>query len=274
MRVRANILNTLIAWEGLEKKEVAEKAGINRGDFWNAIVSKYKPDEFSKIMDAVNELSPKRAGVLPKGLLEQMRHEEAEDLVEMAFVIALEKEYAQRMERQQRRRQRRGQRQEKKNETQIKKERRAKRVCISEEELEEIKVSPREKFVCMERIKGRTLEDIGKDIGVTKERVRQIYAKVCRAWERYKCSLNPETDGDGYGDEVDRLGLSVRARNALVRAGVYTVDGVRALNLSDLMGMRNVGLKTALEILNAADDPKAHQKDTRFTLCKGNADMI
>ncbi len=49
-------------------------------------------------------------------------------------------------------------------------------------------------------------------------------------------------------DQIENLGLSVRARNCLKRAGIRTVTALLALTSDDLLGIRNLGTKTLTEI--------------------------
>lgn len=48
--------------------------------------------------------------------------------------------------------------------------------------------------------------------------------------------------------KIEELNLSVRARNALMRAGVRTTEQLMTLEADDLRKMRNIGDKTLYEI--------------------------
>ena len=48
--------------------------------------------------------------------------------------------------------------------------------------------------------------------------------------------------------KIENLNLSVRARNALMRAGVRTTDQLMSMEADDLRKMRNIGEKTLYEI--------------------------
>lgn len=48
--------------------------------------------------------------------------------------------------------------------------------------------------------------------------------------------------------KIENLNLSVRARNALMRAGVRTTEQLMTLEVDDLRKMRNIGKKTLYEV--------------------------
>ncbi len=58
------------------------------------------------------------------------------------------------------------------------------------------------------------------------------------------------TDNESLGDDIsiDELGLSVRSYNCLKRAGFQTVGQLRNLTVEDFKNIRNLGIKSTLEI--------------------------
>ena len=60
--------------------------------------------------------------------------------------------------------------------------------------------------------------------------------------------------------KVEDLKLSVRARNALMRAGVRTTEQLMTLETDDLRGMRNIGEKTLYEIQNTMKTVEALER--------------
>lgn len=53
---------------------------------------------------------------------------------------------------------------------------------------------------------------------------------------------------DNIKPEIEKLGLSVRAYNALCRAGILTIRQLCAINRKDLRKLRNMGAKTVAEV--------------------------
>lgn len=137
----------------------------------------------------------------------------------------------------------------------------------------------------------RTLEEIGKAFGVTRERVRQVIAKSLRDLYREKrfillgvkgviqeqcknaadaairstAALHvahvskdaPEKDTVETAGmllvPLSHLGLSVRSYNCLKRAGADTVGDVLNMSKYELLHVRNLGKRSAGEIIQALE---------------------
>jgi len=54
--------------------------------------------------------------------------------------------------------------------------------------------------------------------------------------------------------DIDKLGLSVRAYNALARANIKCLGDIRNLNIDELRGIKNMGNKTVQEVLNMLNE--------------------
>lgn len=95
-------------------------------------------------------------------------------------------------------------------------------------------LTPREHKVITQRFglsvngKPRALEEVGREFGVTRERIRQVEAKALKKIKRYMTELNDEeTDRaicELYAKEMERLGDAVKAHKAgdFVSEEVYT----------------------------------------------------
>lgn len=153
-------------------------------------------------------------------------------------------------------------------------------------------ITPREEMVLFAIYKdNKTLEQTGKILGVTRERIRQVQYKALKKlmrWERYfevgdyfsKEQLakqeyqkyleekHKEWDYEsaksfivayerGLTDEkiksleipIEELDLSVRSYNCLRRAGIRTIKELSKKTKDDLFKIRNMGKKTAKEIM-------------------------
>ena len=118
---------------------------------------------------------------------------------------------------------------------------------------------------------GLTFEEIGKHFCVTRERVRQIYARALRrlrnpqrlnylkygvsgviAWQTEsarEAALASLPKQDKPEDiTLEELELSVRSYNCLKRAGVDTLADIAALTQNELSQVRNLGKKSFDEI--------------------------
>ena len=58
------------------------------------------------------------------------------------------------------------------------------------------------------------------------------------------------------GTPIENLDLSLRAHNALKRAGINTVEELRKLEAAEIEQLRGVGTKIAYEILSVRDGSK------------------
>ena len=149
-------------------------------------------------------------------------------------------------------------------------------------------LTDRERDILEMRYKhGMILEQCGKRFGVTKERVRQIEAKAIRKLRhpRYAKTYIMDTYGKavklqfeverlksenedlrhlldvrkGIEEEkpvvsIDEMELSVRAYNCLKRAGIDTLDDIRGLTIERLVNIRNLGRKSAKEVIAKAKE--------------------
>lgn len=134
------------------------------------------------------------------------------------------------------------------------------------------------------RFHNMTLEDVGKEYGVTRERIRQVEAKAFRKlrqrpsntlhelipiqeMSRLKESLNILSEylnekSEPLLDEadafkrmsIDDLELSVRPYNTLKRAGIHTVYDLTQYSLDDLMRVRNLGRHSYNEIVEKVEN--------------------
>lgn len=129
-----------------------------------------------------------------------------------------------------------------------------------------------------------TLDEVGNKFGVTRDRVRQIeskalrklrghlrsyqvipynqfidalnrcntleqqYAELSRQYEERYQEPAPEPTVDGT--KIEFLDLSVRSYNCLKRAKINTIGQLRELSVGDLLQIRNMGKKSAMEIRN------------------------
>lgn len=129
-----------------------------------------------------------------------------------------------------------------------------------------------------------TLEVVGKRLGVTRERIRQIEAKALRklrnpaVLKRIECVSKEEfmrveaenellkqkiieLESDGCetkqtssfaSKSIGYLNLSIRSYNCLVRGGIRTLEDLQNLSVDDLMRIRNLGMRSAQEIIDKA----------------------
>ena len=61
----------------------------------------------------------------------------------------------------------------------------------------------RDEYIYVQRKKGRTLKDIGQELGVTQERVRQVYVRVCRERRQKYFKTHPEARKEWYENPND-----------------------------------------------------------------------
>lgn len=143
-------------------------------------------------------------------------------------------------------------------------------------------LSDREKTVLEDRYReGQTLETVGRSLGVTRERVRQIEAKALRKLRhssRIKLMFFPEREAfeeaarmvaelkeinerlvrlipNGAVEKerlrdipIERLELSVRSYNCLKRARIRTAAEVANMSDFEIIRIRNLGKKSIQEI--------------------------
>jgi DNA-binding CsgD family transcriptional regulator len=134
----------------------------------------------------------------------------------------------------------------------------------------------------------KTLQDVGKVLGVTRERIRQIEAKALRKIRHPSRShhlredlalqqlsnltvqikaLSREVEAiraqiakmvgytQGQAQIVDatplaELGLTPRTLNVLLRAGIKDVGQALSMSPAQLLGIRNIGTASVLELYN------------------------
>lgn len=104
------------------------------------------------------------------------------------------------------------------------------------------------------------MNEIGERYGIQAEWVRQIKDKAIRRIRhpsRLKYlnlglaeveRLQPPEGKPFVKRTIDELDLSVRAFNGVLRAGVRTIEDLTRLSRSDLMKVRNMGVRTISEI--------------------------
>ena len=97
---------------------------------------------------------------------------------------------------------------------------------------------------------GRTLADIGKDYGVTRERVRQMAARMLRTAASYAESSRQKDRGDAYVEERRNL---IECRNALVeefkKTGKWTEGMTAAFGEPTLKTKEERGLESEIDCL-------------------------
>ena len=140
----------------------------------------------------------------------------------------------------------------------------------------------REKAIILARLKEyNTFAAIGRKYNITGSRVGQIYKRAIRRIGRhplrpkYLIDLDGQIQCDLAAEEAVKelrsqpmaasetepinapweeitltdLDLSVRAYNCLLRSGVKTLADISRLTVKELMGVRNIGLKCCLEVM-------------------------
>ena len=150
-----------------------------------------------------------------------------------------------------------------------------------------------EKIIRLYYIDGKTFEEIGKEFGTTRERIRQIEAKAIKklklfrnyfymgkwcvmeelAKEEYKKNLETQKSYWKYESakqyifqyesgvslpireqKIENLDLSMRSYNCLKRAGIRTIGDLLNFTYNDLFKIRNLGRKSMKEVLDKIHD--------------------
>lgn len=156
-------------------------------------------------------------------------------------------------------------------------------------------ITPREKDILDKKYKDvKTLEEVGNEIGVTKERVRQIISKAVRklrhrqsffecgdyehpekvAKEKVKQLIEEQKQRWTYESAkkfieeyesthqqelnsellIEELDLSVRSCNCLRRAGIKTVEELANKHIRDMYKIKNLGRKSLKEVVIAMNN--------------------
>lgn len=158
--------------------------------------------------------------------------------------------------------------------------------------IDEGTLTPREETVLFAIFKeNKTLEETGKEFGVTRERIRQVQIKALKKlkrrknyfevgdyaskeqlakqdYEKYLEEKHKEWDYEsakayviayetGLTEEkrkaleipIEELDLSVRSYNCLRRANILTIKQLLTMTQEDLLKVRNMGKKSAKEIV-------------------------
>ena len=150
-----------------------------------------------------------------------------------------------------------------------------------------------EKVIRLYYIDGKTLEEIGKEFGFTRERIRQINEKAIKklklfkkyfyggkwclmeelAKEEYQKYLETQKSYWKYESakqyilqyesgvflpireqKIENLDLSMRSYNCLKRAGIRTIGDLLNFTYNDLFKIRNLGRKSLKEVLDKIHD--------------------
>lgn len=70
--------------------------------------------------------------------------------------------------------------------------------------------------------------------------------------------MKKEFSARGLQAGIENLDLSVRAYNALKRAGVNTLEDLLHISVADLWNLRNIGAKSTAEIMGAISSPELY----------------
>lgn len=76
----------------------------------------------------------------------------------------------------------------------------------------------------------------------------RLYQRIGDDARKYRFEPRILPGNMGGGEKIEALNLSDRARNALRRRGIETVEQLRAIPIDELLKMRGIGDVTALEI--------------------------
>ncbi len=150
-----------------------------------------------------------------------------------------------------------------------------------------------EKIIRLYYIDGKTFEEIGREFGTTRERIRQIQEKAIKklklfkkyfydgkwclmeelAKEEYQKYLETQKSFRTYESakqyilqyesgtflpikeqKIENLNLTMRSYNCLKRAGIRTIGDLLNFSYYDLIKIRNLGRKSMKEILDEIHD--------------------
>ncbi len=156
-------------------------------------------------------------------------------------------------------------------------------IVLTEEILSILNLSDRHKQILEKRYNEKlTLEEIASEFNISRERIRQINeqaiiriklriqtltneyvasnilkdtindleaenANLKKKIEYYK-SISPVSEIDLLDIDLQRCSLSIRAKNSLKSANISKMRDLISYKLSDLMELKNTGLKTIQEI--------------------------
>jgi len=97
-----------------------------------------------------------------------------------------------------------------------------------------------------------TLEEVGRKLNVTRERVRQIEAKALRKLRHNELKTLHIKDikTSMLQEQIDELDLSLRAYNCLKRANKHTIGDVAEMKTSDFYKCINLVKKATNEIID------------------------
>lgn len=104
---------------------------------------------------------------------------------------------------------------------------------------------------CQEKV---NFEEAGRKFNLSGVRVSQVYKSLYRFlierssyYDKYRVS----EDGSAY---LSSIGISVRARNALARREVYSIQDFRNMDIEDLNSLKSIGKATILEVAKKIAD--------------------
>ena len=138
-------------------------------------------------------------------------------------------------------------------------------VCLKNIDKVLASLAQREEMVLRERFSGKTLEQIGDDSGVSRERIRQIQMKALRKM-RHPTRIRRLMGKQPYLVEpklepklkphlkarlcisINELEISVRAYRRFVENNIMNVGDIVSKTPAMLLGYKNLGRKTLNEI--------------------------
>ena len=128
--------------------------------------------------------------------------------------------------------------------------------------IKEAHLSKRDRLILEMRLCGSTLEEVGNEFGISKERTRQIIIRVIQNMKGRAESLESDirnsllATGKIVFDDIKResytpiemLNLSPRALNTLINGGVGSIEQLAICTESQLDNFRGMGVKALNEI--------------------------